>query len=71
MRFTLTFKTPDVLDQLERQCRVYGNDNQDDDFSIDEDKLGVMRRYAKRYIDYGEIIHLEFDIEKDTVEVII
>ena len=60
MIFTLTFKTNDVLDQL-----CYSEDKLNDD-----PELYKAMEFAKKYVKYGEYIHIEFDSEKETVKVL-
>ncbi len=52
MKFTLTFKQPDVLDQI-------------DDY-LDPDTREEMEKFAKKYLTYSEYIDVEFDTEKGT-----
>ena len=56
MKFQLTFKTPDVLDQLHEVI--------DDDEQIEADQL------AKKFLRYGEYITIEFDSEIQSATVL-
>ena len=56
MSVTLTFKTPDVLDQL--------------DGLYDEDELEVVTEVLNKFIKYGEYINVEFDIDSCTAKVL-
>lgn len=56
MKFKLTFKTPDVLEQL---CFQYDG--------IDEEELD---EFFSRFIRYRELIDVEFDTEKATAKVV-
>lgn len=48
MKFSLTFKTPDVLDQLSEQFEE----------NVDEEDA---RDFAKNYLEYEEYITVSFD----------
>lgn len=50
MKFTLTFKTPDVLDQLADQID-------------DSDLLCEVTEELKERLRYGEYVHVEYDTE--------
>jgi hypothetical protein len=54
MKMVLTFKTPDVLDQLP--------DNDED-----ADKI---REIAKKYVEYGEYLSVEIDSDDGTITVL-
>jgi hypothetical protein len=56
MTFTVHFKTPDVMDQL------------DDDYVSPED-LDKMQKFAAKFVEYGENIVVEFDTEAGTATV--
>lgn len=58
MKFTLSFKTPDVTDQI-----PFG------DFD-DQDELDKNIEFVHKYLRYGEIIEVEFDTEAKTVRVL-
>lgn len=53
MRFCLTFKTPDVIDQIDKE-----------DYS--EDEWEQIQDMVSRHVEYGEYVVVEFDTEKDT-----
>lgn len=57
MKFTLNFKTPDVLDQLDSE-------------SVDEDAIEDMKAFARKFLQYSEYITIEFDTEAGTAEVV-
>lgn len=57
MKFCLTFKTPDVLEQLDYET-----------FTLEESYK--IQEFAKKFIKYGEYITVEFDTEKQTAKVI-
>ena len=54
MKFTLSFKTPDVLDQLDLSDEISEED-------IEEGKA-----LAEKFITYGEYIRIEFDTQTKT-----
>lgn len=54
MKFSLTFKTPDVLDQLCEDIE-------------DGIVLASCIHTAKKFIQYGECVTLEFDTETQSV----
>lgn len=62
MKFRLTFKTPDVLDQMVDQFEPapVGHETGETDEFYD------ATQFAKRYVKYGEEITIEFDTEKGT-----
>ena len=53
MKFRLTFKTPDVLDQLEDQ-------------GLTEAEVDAAKRKASLFIQYREYITVEFDSDHQT-----
>lgn len=53
MKFTLTFKHPDVLDQIDEQF-------EGDDRDTDRD---AARSLAGKFLEYDEYIYIEFDTE--------
>lgn len=53
MKFTLTFKCPDVLDQLEGS----------------EEEIEKMQEFARKYMEYSEYITVEFDPDNNRVVV--
>lgn len=57
MTFTVHFKTPDVMDQL------------DDDYVSPED-LDKMQKFAAKFVEYGENITVIFDTENGTASVV-
>lgn len=56
MKFRLTFKTPDVLDQLESQ------------FDSKEDVQDAVL-FANNFVEYGEYISIEFDTDTKKAKV--
>lgn len=56
MTFRLTFKTPDVVDQL---CEY-----------MDVSELSDAVEFTRKFIKYGEYITIEFDTEKGTAVVV-
>lgn len=56
MKFTLSFKTPDVLDQL------------DEDIT-DLETLRLANQTVKKFVEYGEYITVQFDTETQSAVV--
>ena len=56
MKFILSFKTPDVTDQLKDEHPEMSKD--------DERKAKAL---IEKYVEYDENIHVEFDTESRTV----
>lgn len=54
MTFRITFKTPDVFDQIE-----------DDHYTRKE-----LERFLDRWITYGEYVTIEFDTDAGTAKVV-
>jgi hypothetical protein len=52
---TLTFKTPDVVDQL--------------DDELDGDELEEVKGKIKKWVEYGEYVYIDFDLNKNTATV--
>jgi len=74
MKFRLTFKTNDVLDQAYENVSksMYSKcdtDECDCDFFIQESKAEI-EKMADKFIRYGELITIEFDSELGTATVI-
>lgn len=55
MKFRLTFKTPDVVDQLD----------------CDESKIEDCVKVVDMWTEYGEYITVEFDTEELTAKVVL
>ena len=58
MKFVITFKTPDVLDDLDRLE------------DISEEERSFADELVKQYVEYGEYIRIEFDTETKTAKVL-
>lgn len=61
MNFQLTFKTPDVLDQLREE--VEGEDRE-------EEQMEAAQDVIKKFLRYGESITVEFDTKTQTATVV-
>ena len=57
MRFCLTFKTPDVIDQLDPEHYT-------------EEQFEEIKEMVRRHVEYGEYAVIEFDTETDTKRVL-
>ena len=79
----LTFKTPDVLDQLDNDEIEHTGDclHEPGDIMIDSDGVYCSwcghssnnkkaKEFAKRFLRYEEYLTVEFDTEKGTAEVV-
>lgn len=54
MVFSLTFKTPDVIDQL----------------AMNEEDLELAKETVEKFVEYGEYITIQFDTEEQSATVI-
>lgn len=57
MKFVLSFKTPDVLDQVLEELET-------------QEVREVVERIASKFIGFGEYIDIEFDTETGTATVL-
>jgi len=57
MKFCLCFKTPDVLDEIESLC-------------LSDDEQEECLTLAKKFVENGEYIRIEFDTDRQTAKVI-
>ena len=55
MRFSLTFKTPDVIDQLQDEC--------------DPEAMEKVHSFLERFVEFGELITIGFDTDAQTATV--
>lgn len=55
MKFKLTFKTPDIIDQIE---------------DLSEEDVAAAKETLDRFVKYNECITIEFDTESQTAIVI-
>lgn len=73
MKFTLTFKSPDALDQVLNSCPkceehpLYVEDCSD---CANEDIREDIREAAGKFVEYGEYITVEFDTNTGTAKVL-
>ena len=65
MKFTLTFKTPDVLDQigLIEPDRFCNNEEVWNEYDV---KKAEVDKVVSKFITYGEYVSIEFDSEAMT-----
>ena len=54
MKFSLTFKTPDVVDQLD---------------DLDDKKRNDAKNFLEKWIEYGEYVTIDFDTKLTTAKV--
>lgn len=57
MKFTLTFKHPDVLDQIDEQTNG------------DEVEIARARKLARTFVEYDEYVYIDVDTNKGTATV--
>jgi hypothetical protein len=57
MKYRVTFKTNDVLDQVEEEAKA-------------NEELDDLKEITRKYIKYGEYITIEFDTVSETVCVV-
>lgn len=83
-KFTLTFKTPNVLDALEQEdvdacCLTHfenghAYDSECDECNIEKDiaeeKAMAIKALTDKFIRYGECITIEFDLTAGTATVV-
>jgi hypothetical protein len=76
MKFSLTFKTPDVLDYalskyMDTHCQSCEEHDQycQDCIALEENSLQAIARikmFAKKFVQYEEYITIDFDTEEET-----
>lgn len=55
MKVTVTFKTPDAVDEAINEGGI-----------VDEDEIEKVRDVINKFVEYGEYVHIEFDINLNT-----
>lgn len=58
MKITISFKSPDAVD-----CAL-------DDMQIDKEERDEIKIKLKKFIQYNEYVHIEFDTEAETARVL-
>jgi UDP-3-O-[3-hydroxymyristoyl] glucosamine N-acyltransferase len=58
MKFTLSFKSPDVFEQFQYMSNIHPNDHE------------ACKAAAEKYVKYGEYVTIEFDTETGDAKVI-
>ena len=66
MKFTLTFKTPDVLNQATNDLLR----EEIDSFNDEETDFDKVMKTAKKFLVYDECISIEFDTDTQTAKVL-
>ena len=56
MKFSISFKTPGVLDYLTED-------------GLSEEEADEAKEFVEKWVEYGECISVEFDTEKETATV--
>lgn len=80
MKFSITFKTPDVVDQaFERASDELmdatggGSPPEDDDGTWDDGWIGsrdCVRELISQYVEHGECVTIEFDTDDGSARVV-
>lgn len=82
MKFTVTFKTPDALDQVKDELAEYEDDEEcefsekdehepdDEEIKELEEKIAEAAEFFDEWTRYAECITIEFDTEKNTATVV-
>lgn len=70
MKFTLLFKTPHVIDQLDVTEFITIPPGDEEYAYAKEDKRTELEKFLEQWINYGECIRIEFDTDKNTATVI-
>lgn len=82
MKFQLTFKTPDVLDQIIEKQSNHCDNHIDRDYDSDDcnlcdevdnrssENIAAIEECAEKFIRYSEYITIEFDTETKTATVV-
>jgi hypothetical protein len=73
MKFSLTFKSPDLFTNLPNfSCENHEEHNEDCDACIEiyEEKTAELKQFLKTYIKYEEYLSVEFDTEAKTATVL-
>ncbi len=70
MKFTLHFKTPDVLDQISSAFGLLPNEVDRNSEDMATVKIIEAENFAKEYIQYSEYIAVEFDTKAKTAVVL-
>lgn len=66
MKLRLTFKTPDVLDQLRDEVEIDYNDSE----TTHELHLGEIEEKLATWVEYSEYVRIEFDLDNMTATVL-
>lgn len=74
MRFSITFKTPDAMDDAIKDA-VFADSDCDCGLcpecrEVRQEKEPSLRKVAEKFIEYGEYITIELDTETGTATVI-
>lgn len=75
MKFTLSFKTPDVLDQIDKpslceECKEELEDEWCEECCLKTNEYLDTKAMAQDFVKYDEYISIEFDTEKKTATVL-
>ena len=69
MKVRVTFKTPDALDYALEEAGFKNNENLDCP-EEDLDKWEAAKKTISKWIKYGEVVTIEFDLDAKTARVV-
>lgn len=65
MKFSITFKTPDVIDSISKyDVEYYRKENPH--FETDEEAVEDIRDFLSKWLRYGELVTIDFDTVAQT-----
>jgi hypothetical protein len=71
MKISITFKTPDALDYAVKE--IVDQQHEEDDAPWDEyeseEREEALKEKFKKWVEYGELITVDFDLEAGTATV--
>jgi len=73
MRFQVTFKTPDSLENTVDEETEYELSTLEDEFQDDENREEIkakLMKFASKWVKWSEYITVEFDLEAETCKVL-
>lgn len=57
MKYLLTFKTPDVADDISTE-------------ELEQEEINRIEKTLRKYLKYGEMIQVELDSQQETMEIV-
>lgn len=71
MKFTIGFKTPDAIEYALDEYRDYSDESEDGDgMPLSEEQREEAKEKLEKWIRYGEIVTIDFDLDKMTAKVV-